>query len=266
MLFDTHSHIYMCNKKQELEIIQNLKQENIKTTSIWVDLETSKKSIDLALKYQKTIYASIWIHPNDVWKYKDDIEWIFEVFEKLIIENKDVIVWIWETWFDFYHDKKEEALELQEIFFKKHIFLAKKYSLPIIIHSRNAQDDTFRVLVEEDFKNFILHCFWEDLEYASKIINFSNDCKISFAWNITYKTAINIQNTAWNIPLKNILIETDSPFLTPQVFRWSENYPNYVKYVLEKIVELRQSSWKKETFDEIKDKIYKNSLEIYKIK
>ncbi|MBW7955018.1 TatD family hydrolase [Candidatus Gracilibacteria bacterium] len=263
MLFDTHSHIYMCNKKQELEIIQALKDEDIKTTSIGVDLETSKKSIELALKYGKTIYASIGIHPNDVGKYKDDIDGIFEVFEKLIIENSNVIVGIGETGFDFYHDKKEDKLELQEIFFKKHIFLAKKYSLPIIIHSRNARDDTFRVLVEEDFKNFILHCFGEDLEYASKIIDFSNNCKISFAGNITYKSSINIQNTAQNIPLKNILIETDSPFLTPQIFRGSENYPNYVKYVLEKIVDLRLSSGKKERFNEIEDIIYKNSLEIY---
>jgi len=91
-----------------------------------------------------------------------------------------------------------------------------------------------------DFKNFIFHCYSENLEYANKLINFAPDCKISFSGIVTFKSAKDIQETAKNIDLKYILAETDSPYLTPTPFRGKEeNEPVFTKYVIEKINELR---------------------------
>ena len=252
MLFDTHTHIYLCTKHQEKEIIDGMKQNQVsKIVSIWVDLDSSKISINLAKAYPNIVYSSVWIHPNDC-KDLNLLETIWEL-EKMILENKKQIVAIWETGFDFYHDDRENTLENQENFFKSQIFLAKKYNLPFIVHSRNAKKDTLRVLKECNYNNFILHCFSEDLEFALECINFAPNCKISFSWIVTYKSALSIQETAWNIPLKNIIIETDCPFLSPQEVRGQENIPEYIRYILKKIIELRQLNWKSESGEEIEN-------------
>jgi len=152
--------------------------------------------------------------------------------------------------------------KLQKLFFKAQIELAKKYNLPVIIHNRESKDDVLEILQETNFKNFIFHCYSENLEYAQKLLEFSPNCKISFSGIVTFKNALDIQKTAKNIPLKNILVETDSPYLTPTPLRWKEeNEPSYTKYVLEKIIELRE-----ESPEEIKKTIFENSLEMFWIK
>jgi TatD DNase family protein len=97
--------------------------------------------------------------------------------------------------------------------------LAKKFNLPIVIHNREAKDDILEILKQEDFKDFIFHCYSEDLDFALKLLEFSPNCKIGFSGVVTFKNAKEIQETAKNIPLKNILAETDSPFLTPVPYR-----------------------------------------------
>jgi TatD DNase family protein len=113
----------------------------------------------------------------------------------------------------------DEEKQLQQLFFIKHIHLAKKYNLPLIIHNREAAVDILRILQEESFTNFVMHCFCEDLDFARKCIDFAPECKISFSGIVTFNSAENIQEAAANIPLKNIIIETDSPYLTPTPHR-----------------------------------------------
>lgn len=267
MIIDTHTHIYLNKKQWEKEIIEWLKKDNIdKIISIWIDLDTSLKSIQLSRQNPWNIYATIWIHPTDVWNYKHDLNWTINKLENMLIENLDYIKWIWECWFDFYRINKnnfEEEKQLQEKFFKAQIRLAQKYSLPVIIHSRNAKEDTLRVLKELNFKKFILHCFSEDLDFALKTIYYSNECMISFSWIVTYKNALNVQKTRANIDLNHILIETDCPYLRPQEVRWQENIPNYSRYNLNKIFELRKENWKKESLLEIENIIYENSKKFF---
>ena len=269
MLFDTHCHIYMNKHKSVEEILSELNTNNVwKIICVWIDIETSKICVELAKKYPWVIYASIWIHPSDVKQYLWNETQTINILENILIENKKYIVWIWECWFDYHWIDKNnfnKEQKLQKDFFVRQINLAKKYSLPIIIHSRDSKDDTLNVLKELDFKKFILHCYSEDLDFAYKSIYFSEVCKISFSWILTYKSAWNIHNVAANIPLNRILIETDSPYLAPQSVRWTENNPSNLKYILQKIYELRQSNWKNETLNEIENTIYKNSLEIYSI-
>ena len=279
MLYDTHCHPNLAKNKNWEQIINNFLEENPEgfLNIIWTDLEKSKQAVDLSKKFDRT-FSSIWIHPCDI--YDLDLEKSILKLENLYLKNKEKIIAIWEIWLDYYwlkaendpkiakYDKNHQEKiinlkkKLQKIFFKAQIELAKKYNLPIIIHNREAKDDVLEILKQTNFKNFIFHCYSENLEYAKKLLEFSPKCKISFSGIVTFKNALEIQETAQNIPLQNILVETDSPYLTPTPFRGKEeNEPAFTKYVLEKIIELRNK--KKE---EIKKQIFKNSLKTFWIK
>lgn len=279
MLFDTHCHPNLSKIKDKDQIIKNFFEQNKEAflNVIWTNLETNLDVLSISKNYNK-VYCSIWIHPCDI--YNLDLEKSILQLENNILKNKEKIIAIWECWLDYYwlkveNDEKickyipevqEKVInlkkDLQKLFFKAQIKLAKKYNLPIIIHNRESKNDVFRILQETDFKNFIFHCYSEDLEYAQKLLKFSPNCKISFSWIVTFKNAKEIQETAKNIPLKNILVETDSPYLTPTPFRWKqENEPAFTKYVLEKIIELRD-----EKPEIIEKQIFENSKNIFNIK
>lgn len=256
MLYDTHCHPNLAKNKDTKQIIEDFLEENPEgfLNVIWTNPETNSDILELASKYEK-VYCSVWIHPCDIADL--DLEESILGLEDNVLKNKEKIVAIWECGLDYYHDKDKK--KEQKEFFKMQIKLAKKYNLPIIIHNRGSKDDILEILKEKDFKNFIFHCYSEDLEYAKKLIKFSPECKLSFSWIVTFKNALDIQETARNIPLVNILVETDSPYLTPTPFRWKqENEPSFTKYVLEKIIELRN-----ETPLEIKKQIFKNSTNVF---
>lgn len=265
MIFDTHTHIYLWDlADKEVEIIDNMKSAWIsKITSIWIDIPSSIRSAELATNYD-FIYATVWIHPNDVYLYEWKIEETIAKLEEIYLSNKEKIVAIWECGFDFFRTEEkdlENTKTEQEKFFRAQIALAQKYDLALVVHTRRAKDDTLRVLQDTGFKKFILHCFSEDLDYAYKALYYSDECKISFSWILTYPNATNIVRVAQVIPLNKILIETDCPYLAPQKKRWQTNEPAYVSYVLEKVCELRE-----ENPEIIKQQIWKNSLEIFGIK
>lgn len=271
-IFDTHCHPYLNKVKNQEKIIENFFEKGWKyMTIIWTNLETSKKAVELANKYE-WVFASIGIHPCDIYEY--DLVDSIKILEKLYLENREKIVAIWECWLDYYWLKPENDLKiqnltkeyqekvinikknLQKIFFKAQINLAKEYSLPIIIHNRESKEDILEILKENNCKNFIFHCFSENLEYAKKLINFAPNCKISFSGIVTFNSAKDIQETVKNIPLKYILAETDSPYLTPVPFRWKEeNEPIYTKHIIEKINEIRGNNCEEE--------IFKNSINIF---
>jgi len=297
MLYDTHCHPYLAEKKSQDGIIKNFLHTWDFLNCIWTNISTSLTSIDIA-KNNTSIFATIWIHPCDIlrennWRHTLlDLEKTLQKLEKIYLENKQYIVWIWEIGLDYHwlesmsqnflktqiwesaYNKidKEKCPDIitrisrniknyQELFFKAQIKLAQKYNLPIIIHNRNSKDDVFRILEELHFKNFIFHCYSENLEYAERLIEFAPNCKISFSGIVTFKSAKDIQDTAANIPLRNIIIETDSPFLTPTPLRWKEeNEPQFVQYVLNKIIELRS-----ENSELIQKTIFQNSVEIFTI-
>ena len=271
MLYDTHCHPNLAKNKNWEKIINNFLKENPEgfLNIIWTDLEKSKQVLKLSNKFDRA-FCSVWIHPCDIWWL--EVKKTIKELEKLIIKEKspiipflkgdenNKIVAIWETGLDYYwkKDKKEE----QKKFFIAQINLAKKYNLPIIIHNRKSKDDIFQILEKTDFKNFIFHCYSENLEYAQKLLEFAPNCKISFSGIVTFKNAEDIQETAKNIPLKNILVETDSPYLTPSPYRWKqENEPIFTKYVLEKIIELRN-----EKPEIIEKQIFENSLDVFRVK
>ena len=272
-IFDTHCHPHLNKEKNKDKVISDFFEKWGKyMTIIWTNPSTNKTVIESANK-NKWVYCSVWIHPCDI--YNLDLEKTILELENHILKNKEKIVAIWECWLDYYWLYKDEETNkldekfknkiiewkknLQKLFFKAQILLAKEYNLPIIIHNRNSKDDVFKILKELDFKNFIFHCYSENLEYAEKLINFSPNCKISFSGIVTFKNAKEVQEVAKNIDIKHILAETDSPYLTPTPLRWKEeNEPLYTKYVIEKIEELR---WEK-----CDEKIFNNSLNVFWLK
>lgn len=266
MLYDTHCHPYLQKDKSKESILKTFKKENPEgfLNSIWTNIKTSIEAINEAKKYN-FVHSTIWIHPCDtIWL--NLIETINKL-EQLYIENKQYIVWIWECWLDYHRlpPKIESTLDINEIkkiqknFFIAQIWLAKKYDLPVIIHNRNSKDDIYEILNQTWLKNFIFHCFSENLEYAEKLIKLSPICKISFSGIVTFKNAKEVAETAQNIPLKHILVETDAPYLTPMPYRWKEeNEPAFSKFCLDKIIELRS-----ENKEDIIKTIFENSKYIF---
>ena len=276
MLYDTHCHPYLQKDKSKTDILKTFNEQNPEgfLNSIWTNLKTSLEAIKEA-KENDFIRASIWIHPCDIrWL---DLQKSINTLEKLYLENKDYIVAIWECGLDYYRlkaendekikkyaENKQEKIiklnkKLQKIFFIAQIKLAQKYSLPVVIHNRESKYNIFEIIKETGLKNFVFHCYSEDLEYAQKLLEFSPNCKISFSGIVTFNNAKEVRETAINIPLKNILVETDAPYLTPAPHRGKqENEPTFTKHTLEKIIELRS-----ETPEVIKKQIFKNSIETF---
>ena len=264
MFIDTHCHPLLSKEKSISSIIENFKKSGWKyLISIWTNLDSSEQSLLLSKKYD-FIYATVWIHPTDTINLEGKIDESINFLENLYLNNRDKVIWVWECGLDYYRINKENSEQeknIQKKFFLAQISLAKKYQLPLIIHNREAWEDILKILQEVKYENFIIHCFSENLDFAKKCIKISPKCKLAFWWILTFNNAKDIQEAATHIPLENIIIETDSPYLTPVPYRGKEeNEPEYVKYVLEKIYKLRS-----EKPEIIQNQIYKNSCEIFNI-
>lgn len=272
-LFDTHCHPNLNSVKDKNEVIENFFEKWWKYINIiWTNSKKNKDVLKLSSQY-KNVYVSLWIHPSDV--YNLDVNETISELVQLIINNKEKVIWVWEIWLDYHwfeddvefknisYEQKEKIInnmkDKQKIFFIAQIELAKKLNLPVIIHNRDSKDDLIEILEKTWCKNFIFHCFTENLEYAKRLIKLSPECKISFSWIVSFKNAKDIQEVAKNIPLKHILAETDAPYLTPSPLRWKEeNEPLYTKYVIDAINNLR--------WEDCSEQIFENSLEAFWIK
>ena len=181
-----------------------------------------ERAVAVAEKYEN-VFASVGVHPHDAKLYN-------EAAEKHLIDlakREKVIAW-GEIGLDFYYDHSPR--ELQKVAFIRQIKIARDLNLPIIIHSRDADEETAEILIEEcshqNFRGGIMHCFGGTPQMAEKLmeINFL----ISFAGNVTFKKAENLRASARVVPLDKLLIETDCPYLTPVPFRGKRNEPGYV--------------------------------------
>ncbi|MBB1565208.1 TatD family hydrolase [Candidatus Gracilibacteria bacterium] len=276
-IIDTHCHPYLNRKKSLNDILENFfKNSGEAMIIIGTDLENSLESVKIA-KQNKNIFVTIGIHPCDIGKL--DLEETIEKLENIYKENKEKIVAIGEIGLDYYRIEKDsekffesgkikdkqkyisETKIKQKYFFEAQINLAKKLNLPIVIHNRESKDDIFEILKKLDFKNFVFHCFSENLNFAEKLLDFAPNAMISFSGIVTFKSAENVREAAKNLPLKNILAETDSPYLTPVPFRGKqENEPIFTRYVIEEIANLRN-----ENVEKIAESIFQNSKNFFNI-
>ncbi len=262
MIFDTHSHCYWDTIEPRIEdIVQNMKTHNIqKAVQIGCDIESSMKAIALAKRFPGVFYATIGHHPETA---QDEEIICISDFEVLLIENRKYIVAIGETGFD-HHSltswKEKQQKENQKQWWLAQWELAKKYDLPLIIHTRDARDDTLEFMIEHHINRAVIHCYSEDPEFARTLLDFSPEIYFAFGGILTYKKSEAVQATAKMIPLDRILLETDSPFLAPQIVRATINEPANTRFVLDRLCELRT-----ESREVIESTIYENSLRFYGI-
>lgn len=199
----------------------------------------------------ENVYAAVAVHPTDVADIMDSPNWLAEV-EALLSHPK--VVAIGETGLDYYWDKTH--VDLQKQCFKGLLELGRKYNLPVIVHDREAHEDVAQVISEVPGVRGIMHCFSGDAEFARRMIGMN--FYISFAGNITFKKAENLHEAARETPLEWILTETDSPFLSPVPFRGKPNEPARVKYVIEKIAELKNLS-----YDDVAEATTRNARNVF---
>ena len=181
-----------------------------------------RRAVAVADKYE-SVYASVGVHPHDAKLYDDKAE---QHLIDLVRSSDKVIAW-GEIGLDYYYDHSPRDVQVEV--FRRQIRTARELDLPIIIHSRDADDETVEILKEEcSYEGFrgIMHCFGGTPEMAEALMPLG--FLISFAGNVTFKKAENLRDAARVVPLNKMLIETDCPFLTPVPFRGKRNEPSYV--------------------------------------
>ena len=225
-LIDTHAHIDMLPLDETLNLMQ---EYNVKKAIIpSVEIGTMDKVLEIA-NNNENIYAMLGIFPSEAKTYTNDVE------EK-IRANVDKIVAIGEIGLDYYWDKS--FVELQKEVFAKQIRLANDLNLPIAVHDREAHKDTFDIIKSENKGSGVLfHCFSGSVEFMKECVK--QGWYIALGGVVTFKNAVKMKDVAKEVPLDKLVLETDSPYLTPVPFRGKINFPAYVKFVAEEIANLR---------------------------
>lgn len=232
MLIDSHCHLDFPELAEiQDEVLANMRHSGVShALCVGVTLENFPNILRL-VEQHSNLYASVGLHP--------DHEQESEPTEEMLVElaQHPKVVAIGETGLDYFHMKGE--LEWQRSRFRTHIRAARKCGKPLIVHCRDAAQDTLRILAEEKASETggVMHCFTESLEVAQAAMGMG--LYISFSGIVTFKSATALKEVARSIPLERMLIETDSPYLAPVPYRGKLNQPAYVKYVAEEIARLR---------------------------
>jgi TatD DNase family protein len=233
-LVDSHAHLDSKPYAADLDaVIERALDNGVgHILTVGCDLESSRASVDLALRYDN-VYASIGIHPHDASTVSNAL--VDELAR--MIEAVDKVVAVGETGLDFYRDRSPR--DLQEAAFRSHIQLAKATGKPLIIHDRDAHDDVVRIMQEENAGDAggVLHCFSGDLDMARKCV--AMGFYISFAGPLTYPKNDALRNIARTLPIDVMLVETDSPYLAPQNWRGKRCEPAYIRSTAEKLAEVK---------------------------
>ena len=252
MLVDSHCHLNFPELVADLPAIKKTMQANNVGYALCVSvtLPDFPQVLQLA-ETNHNFYASVGVHPD----YENIEEPTVEGLVQLADHLK--IVAIGETGLDYF--RLTGDLEWQRTRFRNHIRAAIDCGKPLIIHTRNAAEDTLRIMREENAQNIggVMHCFTESLDVALQAIDLG--FYISFSGIVTFKNALSIKEVAKKIPLSRVLVETDSPYLAPMPYRGKINQPGYVKYVAQELANLRNV-----TLEEISSATTENFFSLFK--
>ena len=234
--FDSHMHL-------DDEKFDNDREETIKKiysagvtkcVCIGTNVETTKKAIQIA-NLNFFIYASSGLHPEDIPQNEDELWKELEEIKKLAIENKKVVA-IGEIGLDYYW--RQDNKELQKKAFTKQIEIANELNLPISIHTRDSIDDTIGIIRKIKIKSSgVLHCCPFNIELVKHGLDAG--LYIAFGGTCTFKNSKNAENIVKMVPMENLLIETDSPYLSPEPVRGTRNDSSNLKYIVQKIAEFK---------------------------
>ena len=233
-MIDSHCHLDHEPLLSDLDnILARSKKVGIKkllTISTSLDSFTRIKKI---VNKDEIIYGTIGIHPHETNNDTIDSEFIV----KNLLENKKIIG-IGETGLDFFYNNSEKYKQIDS--FRIHIEASLKANVPIIIHSREAEEETFNILNEykDEKLKILMHCFTGTQVFAEKLLEFNS--YFSASGIITFKNSTDLQKTFKSLPLENILIETDSPFLAPVPNRGKKNEPSFIDFTATKLAEIKE--------------------------
>ena len=255
MYFDTHAHYdddaYNSDRDR---LIKLLKEEGIAPiVNVGASLTSTENTVKLAHEYDH-VYAAAGVHPSDCEDLtEDDIKWL----KGLCLDPR--VVAIGEIGLDYHYD--EPAKEVQKKWFVRQLRLAKEVSLPIIVHSRDAAADTLEILSRDEFKGMrgIIHCFSYSLELASEYVKMGYH--IGIGGVVTFKNGRKLQEIAGSIPLENIVVETDCPYLAPEPYRGRRNSSAYLTYIIDRIASLRETE-----YEEIERATYENAAALFGVR
>ena len=236
MIIDSHCHLdYEPLIENIDQVLLNAKNNNITNLlTIGTDLESSKKVLEIVGKYP-AVYGAIGIHPNSTTGNLEKLNEILSLKKK----NKKIIAF-GETGLDYFYKRSEKNDQI--LAFEKHIEFAIAENVPVIIHTRDADDDTISMIKKYYKKTkFLIHCFTGKLDFAKNLLNLN--CLISFSGIITFKKSNDLRDVVKYVPLERMLIETDSPYLSPDPFRGKSNEPANVKIVAEAVASIKQISF-----------------------
>ena len=232
-MIDSHCHLDQEPLFNDLnQIISRSKNVGIEKL---LTICTTKDSFNKILKiveFDPMIYGTYGIHPHET---KNDKIEINTIVNKISLNKR--IIGVGETGLDFYYNNSDK--ESQVLSFRNHIEASLNLNIPLIIHSRNAETETYEILKDYQDKNLkiLMHCFTGSYDFAEKLMKYNSF--FSASGIITFKNSIDLQNTFKKIPLNKILIETDSPFLSPIPMRGKKNEPSYIKYTLNKLAQIK---------------------------
>lgn len=233
MLFDSHAHIDDSRfDSDRLETIERARENGVTgIINIGADMASSARSVALAQAYEG-IYAAVGIHPHDA---KAAVNADYDRMAEWVDKEKKVVA-IGEIGLDYYYDLSPR--EVQQEVFIRHIDLARQLRKPIIIHDRDAHGDVMNI-VKKEARGIIgvFHCYSGSLEMAKEVLKLG--FYVSFAGPVTFAKSTKLKEIAAAVPLERLLVETDSPYLTPHPHRGRRNEPAHVRLVAEEVARLR---------------------------
>ncbi len=279
-LIDTHCHVHFEAYKNDMdEVIKRATNQDIAMITVGTQSDTSKKAIEVAEKYDG-VWASVGLHPNHIHKQEffDDSELSADEVSKIRtraevfdldfyreLASHPKVVAIGEFGLDYYHlppeVKKEQMVKDQIKTAKSQLKLASEIKKPIIVHCRNAHSDQYNILKDEIDEGGlsargVLHCFTGTLEDAQKYIDLGFMISVTGILNFSK----DLQKIVKELPLNSLMVETDSPYLTPPPYRGKRNEPSYVRFVAEVLAEIKEKS-----FDEIVEITSENAKRLFGI-
>lgn len=252
MFFDSHAH-YDDKRFDEdrHELLVSMSKNDVDyIVNAAADIASSYEGIGLAEKYP-SLYTAVGVHPHNVDGLKKDA---IETLESLSQHPK--VVAIGEIGLDYYYDHSPR--DIQKIWFKHQMDLAKKLELPIIVHSREAAAETFDMIQQSGLKHGVIHCYSGSAEMAKEYIKLG--FYIGIGGTVTFKNARRSVEVVEQIPLESIVIETDCPYLTPMPHRGKRNDSTYLKYIAQKIGDIKDIS-----IEKVADVTTKNAKALYRL-
>lgn len=232
MIFDTHAHYDDAQFDSDREELLSAMPDLGVTTIVNVSstLESCEKCVELAGKYPY-VYAAVGVHPDEVGALNE------ETFAEMVaLLDNDKVVAVGEIGLDYYWDN--ESHELQKKWFVRQLELARRHHLPIIIHSREAAADTMEIMkAHAQGLEGVIHCYSYSREQAEEYVKMG--FYIGIGGVLTFKNAKKLKEVAAAIPLERIVLETDCPYLAPEPFRGKRNQSSYIRYVAEKLAEIK---------------------------